>query len=1076
MADTVPDSTSSTVTVAVNSSVAGTIETTYDEDWYKVALTANVIYTIRLMGIGTGANTLDDPLIDGIYNSSGNYVSGFNNDGLISGPNGRDAMTTFVPASSGNYWIAATGDLGSTGTFTLSVTNSTGGTDNVLATTATTASVTVGGAAVTGTIDNATDVDWFRVALTGGTTYTIRVRGLVSGNGTLADPVLAGVYDSGGNYIANTYVDDLTTRDAALTFVAPSTGNFYIAADGWSTYTGTYTVDVAASANDVPGNTTSTATLAIGSNATVVMEQPYDHDWYAVTLTAGRTYQFTMSGTGTNNTPVMHGIFNSSGTYVGGYAGTVLGPLSASASTIFTPTASGTYYIDAFSIYEGTYTLSAAQVADDVPSNTTTTASVAVGGSVTGDIGGATDIDQYAVTLAAGNTYLIKMQGAQSGKGTLEDTMIDGIYDANGVIIPNTFADDTDGREASLIFRPTATGTYYIAADGYSGYTGTYTLNVSTIPGDVGQTTSTAASVALNTPTVVTIDDAADVDWYGVTLTGGSTYGIRLQGTATKRGTLVDPVLLGVYDSNGSLVPNTFVDDAGVPLNAKLMFTPATTGTYYIAADGYDRFTGTLKLGVTIDYIGNTNATAGTFAVGTPAEGVIDAAGDIDRYGVSLEAGATYYIRMLGLDSRNGDLANPLISSVLNAAGTAQTITTITDAAGNPVVVGLDHWVKFTPGTAGTYYVVTEGSGADGDFLLTADKDIAGTQATTASLTVGGSVNGFIDEGTDIDWYSITLNANTSYVFKMSGVDTGNGTLANPFIDGIRNAATPTTVITGTSVDNMVGVGRDSVVRLVPTATTTYFINAESSGSTIGSYVLTAALDVGSSTTTNTGTLTLGGSVSGYIDDTTDADWYKITLSNTSSYVFKMFGNDSGNGTLDDPLISNIYSSTGTNQTGLVSSSAGLDSIVRWTPTTSGDYYISAQGGGTDTGSFILTATAEPGGTNATAYAVSLGVAVTGTVDDTTDIDRYSISLTSGVKYRVSMMGADSNNGTLSDPYINGIRNAGGTLQTGTVQDAGGVGKDVEFAFTPTATGTYYIDADSNVAVVGTYKFMVSIW
>lgn len=1189
--DNVPGSESSTVVVTVGTPRDGEIDSAYEQDWYRVALTANTTYTIRMIGLGTSSYSLADPLIEGIYNSSGTYLSGFNNDGLIAGPNGRDAMTSFRPTTTTNYWIATAGDLGSTGTFQISVTNSNGGTDNVLATTATTGTVAVGGS-VNGTVDTAGDIDWYRVALTAGSTYTFSLRGLVSGLGSLPDPVIAGLYNSAGNYIVNTYVDDLGGRDSTLTLTAPATGDYYLAAAGWTTYTGTFNLSVAESTADVPGNSSSTTTLAIGASTAVTIGQPYDHDWYKVTLTAGSTYQFSLDGTGANNTPGIHGVFDATGKYLGSYAAAILGPSSAAATTIFTPTVSGTYFIDTYSIYQGSYTLTTAQVAADVPGNLSTTATVAVNGFVNGDIGGPTDIDWYGVSLVAGSSYVIKMQGAQSGNGTLADPMIASIYNAAGTIVANTFSDDSNGNEPSLIFRPSSSGTYYIAADGYAGYTGSYQLSVTSIPGDVGQTTATATNVALNTPTLVTIDDASDTDWYAVALVGGATYGIRLQGEATQRGTIYDPVLVGVYDNTGTLLPNTWVDDARGLLNAMLSFTPATSGTYYVAADGYDRFTGTVELAVTIDNIVDTNSTIGSLTVGGQVKGTIDSAGDIDRYAMTLAASTTYYIRMLGFNSRNGDLIDPDIPQILNSAGVAQTITQITS---DSQTIGNDAWVKFTtPAVAGTYYVRTGGNGTDGAFLLTANTDIPGNNTTTASVSAGGSVTGMIDEGTDTDWYSVVLSTNTSYVFKMQGFDSGMGTLPDPYINGIRNSAgTVQTGTTGTTIDN--AVGRDSVARLIPGANGTYFINATSAGTTaVGTFVLSVAAEPGNSIVTSSSMNVGDAGVIGTIDDTADSDWYAVTLTANTSYLFKMLGNDSGAGTLDDPLIAAIRNSGGTTQsiqassigldsyaiyaptasgtyyvdaqgagtdtgtfrlsaiteeggtvatsttlaigssrtgtihtytdadyyrvslltsssyifklealssgngtlenpsiaairngsnttqTGTVASAVGTDSIVRWVPGANADYFIDAQSTGNLTGTYKISATAEAGGTNATSVAVAVGTSYTaGAIDDATDIDRYFVTLNAGTRYRVRMEGADSANGTLIDPYINGIRNGAGTLQTSTTQDGGGTGRDAYVIYTPGTTATYYIDADNGVAnntAIGTYKLTVELW
>jgi hypothetical protein len=1048
-------------TILVNQTLSGSITSTdpatNQENW-SVSLAGATTYTIRAFGYGNGGYTLGDPYIEGVFRgtSTGTFV-GFNNDGLISGPYGRDSMFTFTTPSgtATTYTITVTGDRFTTGTYGVSVTNSSGGTDSVLASTATTATVAVGGS-VTGTIDSTTDSDWYRVALVGGTTYSIRVRGLTSGGGTLPDPAITGLYDGSGNYIGNTYVDDTDTRDAAIKFVAPSTGNYYIAADGWSTYTGTFTLDVAATGNDVTSNTSTSATIAVGGSATVQIEQPYDHDWYAVTLAAGNTYQFTLSGTNYNNMPGIHGIVNSAGTYVVSYASPVLGPASASASTIFTPTQSGTYYIDTYSLYEGTYTLTAAQIAGDVPASTASNYTVAVGGYVDGDIGGATDTDWYKVTLVANTTYAIKMQGRQSDNGTLEDPIISGIYNASGVLISGTFSDDNDGNEASLMFRPTSSGTYYIAAEGYAGYTGTYRLSVTEMPGDVVQSITGAPIINPNDNVLVTIEDTADNDWYGIDLVAGTNYVVRLQGSATKRGTLYDPVLLGIYDSTGALLPDTFVDDVGELRNAKLAFTPTTSGRYYVATDGYDRFTGTMKLSVTTDYIGTTIPTAKIFTAGTSEEGTIDTVGDVDRYGVSLEASTVYYFKMRGYFSRYGDLADPTISGVYNSGGTLLSTTALTD----PKAVGPDAWVKLTTTTAGMYYLDTGGNGTEGTFMLDVDKEVPATNATQAVIDpIPGTYFGFIEDAGDVDWVKVTLNTNVSYLIKMRGFDSDNGTLTDPNITGVRLGTNLGAVIAGTSVNDV--DTRDSLVRIIPSTAGVHYIAAQANPATntTGSYLLSVETEPGN-TALSSWTLPVPGEINGTIDDTTDVDWYGVTLTANLSYVVKMMGVDSALGTLDNPYINGIRAATdtvtiiaGTNGTA-VDSAVLRDSVARIIPTATGVYYITAQSGTSTMGTYYLSVAAEPGNTVASSWALPIGKTVDGSIDDNADIDYYKVLLDSTKSYIFKMIVSDGTS-TLSDAVIASIRNSANAIQAGVTINTAGT--DAYARWVPASTADYYI-------------------
>ena len=116
---------------------------------------------------------------------------------------------------------------------------------------------------------------------------------------------------------------------------------------------------------------------------------------------------------------------------------------------------------------------------DDYLSTTQTTGAVAVGGSATGDIETSKDFDWFAVDLVAGHTYVIDLEGADSGGGALQDPVLRGLYDADGNRIAG--ARDNDGgagRDARLTFTAATTGAYYIEARGHSNQTGEYTVRV----------------------------------------------------------------------------------------------------------------------------------------------------------------------------------------------------------------------------------------------------------------------------------------------------------------------------------------------------------------------------------------------------------------------------------------------------------------------------------------------------------------------------------------------------------------------------------------------------------------------
>ena len=132
------------------------------------------------------------------------------------------------------------------GTYKLSVADVTDtfGDDYSATTGSTSGAVEVGGSA-TGEIESRGDRDWFAVMLEAGRTYQIDLEGSPTGNGTLRDPYLRGIYDADGNFIAGTTDDDGgEDRNSYVEFTAVDAGAYYVAAGAYGSREGTYTLTV----------------------------------------------------------------------------------------------------------------------------------------------------------------------------------------------------------------------------------------------------------------------------------------------------------------------------------------------------------------------------------------------------------------------------------------------------------------------------------------------------------------------------------------------------------------------------------------------------------------------------------------------------------------------------------------------------------------------------------------------------------------------------------------------------------------------------------------------------------------
>ena len=379
--------------------------------------------------------------------------------------------------------------------------------------------------------------------------------------------------------------------------------------------------------------------MEVGGTATGTIEYADDHDWFAVELEAGKTYQIdtggTITGGGTLGRGHLHGVYDADGNLIGGvgdhvrigvtYVNGVRTHPGEDSQVFFTPTVGGTYYLAASnggsgSIGTGTYTVKVTEIADDFPATIETTGTVEVGGTATGEIEYEGDRDWFAVELTAGETYKVELLGRHSNweDQDLSQPYIRGIHNSFGRLIPDT-TDYASGPHSNseVHFTPDEDGTYYVAAGSYvSGIrdedVGTYTLQVSV--DDFGDDTDTDGTVSAGGSITGEIEAQGDRDWFAVTLEAGKTYQFDMEGSATDGGTLENPTLLNMRDANGDEVRTadgswryTGDRDSGEGLNARATFTPDAAGTYYINAasgghmhadDSYGRSTGTYTLSV----------------------------------------------------------------------------------------------------------------------------------------------------------------------------------------------------------------------------------------------------------------------------------------------------------------------------------------------------------------------------------------------------------------------------------------------------------------------------------------------
>ena len=1071
MADDYSSDTGTTGAVTVGGSATGDIETAGDRDWFAVTFKAGRIYRIDLEGHDTGGGALAVPQYLGLYKRNGDFTTVRDMTIQPGGCYQAEADVT--------YYLEVGGRGGGTGGYRLSVAEVP---DDFAAGTKTTGAVAVGGSA-TGELEHGRDRDWFEVVLEAGRTYRIDLKGSATDDGTLADPNLAGVYDASGKLIDDTWDEDSGTgRNSSAVFTPEKGGTYYIETDASTDYSvdispwlGTYTLSVV---EENAAGTGTTGRVEVGGSVRGEIEVVGNHDWFAVTLEAGRSYRIDLkgkrTGDGTLRDPYLAGIHDAEGVYVGGADDN--GGKGRNSRQVFTPEEDGVYYVAAGAAdgHTGTYTLSVAEVPNEIAAGTGTTGVVAVGGSAASEIDWTDDRDWFAVTLEAGRSYRIELKGKSTGDGTLRNPYLNGVYDAQGVYVGGWDDDGGEGRNSRVVFTPDEAGVYHVAAGG-AGDTGTYTLSVAEVPNDIVAGTGTTGVVAVGGSAAGEIEFRTDRDWFAVTLEAGRTYRIDLKGQDTGDGTLRDPYLDGIHNAQGAFVGGVD-DNGGEGRNSRQVFTPEEDGVYYVAAGAVDSHSGTYTVSVAdvsdkYDHSAGTGTT-GAVAVGGSAAGEIGKAGDNDWFAVTLEAGRSYRIDLKGKRTGDGTLGDPHLDGIYDAQGVY--VGGWDDNGGK----GRNSRQVFTPDEAGVYYVAAGAvDGHTGTYTLSVAEvvnDIVAGTGTTGAVAVGGSVAGEIEKAGDSDWFAVTLEAGRSYRIDLKGKRTGDGSLRDPYLDGIYDAEG---AYVGGGDDNG-GEGRNSCQIFMPDEAGVYYVAAGAVDSHSGTYTVSVA-DVSdkydhSAGTGTTGAVAVGGSAAGEIEKAGDSDWFAVTLEAGRSYRIDLKGKRTGDGTLGDPHLDGIFDAQGASVGDQDDNGGeGRNSRQVFTPDEAGVYYVAAGAVDGHTGTYTLSIAEEIAAGTDTTGVVAVGGSAAGEIEFRTDRDWFAVTLETGRSYLIDLKGQDTGDGTLQDPYLDGIYDAQGAY-VGGADDNGGTGRNSRGIFAPEEDGVYYLGAGTVDDHTGTYTLSVA--
>ena len=475
--------------------------------------------------------------------------------------------------------------------------------------------------------------------------------------------------------------------------------------------------------------------------------------------------------------------------------------------------------------------------------------------------------------------------------------------------------------------------------------------------------------------------------------------------------------------------------------------------------------------------------------VDNPPTGLI--ASDRERawFAVELEGGISYRIEMEGVDDAlpGSALAKPAVFAVYDEGGNQ--VDHIFRFRGDKVAV-----LDIEPPTEGTYYIVLgrAAGSSSGRYRLSVTKtdDYPADIRTAGTVEVGGFATGEIETRGDVDWFKVELEMGT-YTIDVLGSAVIAGALRDPYLVGIHVSGGD--LIENTTDDNSSGGGTNPRVHFDAPFGGIYYIAVRSADGGTGTYRVDVSRrmdDDYAGDASTTGTVAVGGSVTGVIgaappeSTAKDVDWFAVELLAGVEYRIDLRGSDTFAGTLADPfLLGVLHGAMQLPFSDDDDGGEGLDSrLSNFRVEADGTYHIAVSNTNPFTGGsyrLSVTATSVFGVVKHTATNIEVGGSATGDIEQSGERDWFKIQLLAGVEYQIDIEGAnfaetDTTDGTLRDPYLQGIYKPNGTKIPGTEKNDGGVGYNTRFVFEPEEDGTYYIATAGNAHYTGTYRLTVA--
>lgn len=320
--------------------------------------------------------------------------------------------------------------------------------------------------------------------------------------------------------------------------------------------------------------------------------------------------------------------------------------------------------------------------------------------------------------------------------------------------------------------------------------------------------------------------------------------------------------------------------------------------------------------------------------------------------------------------------------------------------------------------------------------------DYSANSETTGVLTLAATTRGNFETNYDADWFKISLDTNTTYLFSLLGNWQGGGTL-----DGdLYGVALKVFDKDGRELSSTysIGEGIGPIIQFIPNATGDYYVAALAMNGESGTYTLSAAVqgaDDFPSDSSTSGVLEAGGKVQAIFEVAGDRDWFKFHAQAGQHYVFGYRNEEPGS---VYPSGMELYDQTGRLLT---------DPIYPFEPVVSGDYFLGVESNRAGPYTVVSRLLQDDySGNNATTGLLIPGGQVTGELQYKYDTDRFKITLQADAIYKVELAGTPEDQDELQVFWFD---SSGNPMDITLAHTRSGA---LTATFRPSVSGDFYVD------------------